>query len=141
MRFKVDSRFANFFSNTTFNGYRESTRSLLIPFAVDSRKRLVELELGGALSAHALLSGTTGSGKSTTLHMLITSIVLNYHPDDVELWLVDYNKVEFAQYMSNMPPHVKLIGLERSTEFTFSLLKKVNDRYECRDKDPRLRNS
>ena len=127
--FKVDNRFANFFSNTTFNGYRESTRSLLIPFAVDSRKRLVELELGGALSAHALLSGTTGSGKSTTLHMLITSIILNYHPDDVELWLVDYNKVEFAQYMSNMPPHVKLIGLERSTEFTFSLLKKVND--EC----------
>lgn len=127
--FKVDNRFANFFSNTTFNGYRESTRSLLIPFAVDSRKRLIELELGGALSAHALLSGTTGSGKSTTLHMLITSIILNYHPDDVELWLVDYNKVEFAQYMSNIPPHVKLIGLERSTEFTFSLLKKVND--EC----------
>ena len=85
--FKVDNRFANFFSNTEFNGYRESTQALLIPFAVDSRKRLIELELGGALTAHALLSGSTGSGKSTTLHMLITSITLNYHPDDVELWL------------------------------------------------------
>lgn len=127
--FKVDNSFANFFSNTTFNGYRESTHALLIPFAVDSRKRLVELELGGALTAHALLSGSTGSGKSTTLHMLITSIILNYHPDDVELWLVDYNKVEFAEYISNMPPHVKLIGLERGAEFTFSLLAKVND--EC----------
>lgn len=61
--------------------------------------------------------------------MLITSITLNYHPDDVELWLVDYNKVEFAEYISNMPPHVKLIGLERGTEFTFSLLEKVNE--EC----------
>ena len=81
--FKVDNRFANFFSNTEFNGYRESTQALLIPFAVDSRKRLIELELGGALTAHALLSGSTGSGKSTTLHMLITSITLNYHPDDV----------------------------------------------------------
>ena len=127
--FKVDNSFANFFSNTTFSGYRESTQALLIPFAVDSRKRLVELELGGALTAHALLSGSTGSGKSTTLHMLITSIILNYHPDDVELWLVDYNKVEFAEYISNMPPHVKLIGLERGAEFTFSLLAKVND--EC----------
>lgn len=127
--FKVDNSFANFFSTTTFSGYRESTQALLIPFAVDSRKRLVELELGGALTAHALLSGSTGSGKSTTLHMLITSIILNYHPDDVELWLVDYNKVEFAEYISNMPPHVKLIGLERGAEFTFSLLKKVND--EC----------
>ena len=127
--FKVDNSFANFFSNTAFSGYRESTQALLIPFAVDSRKRLVELELGGALTAHALLSGSTGSGKSTTLHMLITSIILNYHPDDVELWLVDYNKVEFAEYISNMPPHVKLIGLERGAEFTFSLLAKVND--EC----------
>lgn len=127
--FKVDNSFANFFSNTSFNGYRESTQALLIPFAVDSRKRLVELELGGALTAHALLSGSTGSGKSTTLHMLIISIILNYHPDDVELWLVDYNKVEFAEYISNMPPHVKLIGLERGAEFTFSLLSKVNE--EC----------
>lgn len=127
--FKVDNSFANFFSTTSFNGYRESTQALAIPFAVDSRKRIVELELGGALTAHALISGSTGSGKSTTLHMLITSIILNYHPDDVELWLVDYNKVEFAEYLSNMPPHVKLIGLERGTEFTFSLLSKVNE--EC----------
>lgn len=127
--FKVDNSFGNYFSFTSFNGYRESTQSLLIPFAVDSRKRLIELELGGALTAHALLSGSTGSGKSTTLHMLIASIILNYHPDDVELWLVDYNKVEFAEYISNMPPHVRLIGLERGTEFTFSLLTKIND--EC----------
>ena len=127
--FKVDNNFANFFSLSAFSGYRESTQSLSIPFAVDSRKRLVELELGGALTAHALLSGSTGSGKSTTLHMLITSIVLNYHPDDVELWLVDYNKVEFAEYISNRPPHARLIGLERGAEFTFSLLTKIND--EC----------
>ena len=38
--------------------------------------------------------------------MLITSIILNYHPDDVELWLVDYNKVEFAEYIANPPLHV-----------------------------------
>lgn len=126
---KVDNNFANYFSLSTFNGYKESTRSLLIPFAVDSRKKLVELELGGPLSAHALLSGTTGSGKSTALHMIITSIILNYHPDDVELWLVDYNKVEFSEYITNMPPNIKLIGLEGGSEFTFSLLNKIND--EC----------
>jgi hypothetical protein len=127
--FKVDNSFGHYFTFAAFNGYKESTDSLYIPFAVDSRKRLVELELGGALTAHALLSGSTGSGKSTTLHMLITSIVLNYHPDDVELWLVDYNKVEFAEYITNMPPHVKLIGLENGAEFTFSLLEKLNE--EC----------
>ena len=130
--FKVDNSFAKFFSVTTFNGYRESTEALHIPFAVDSRKKLVELELGSSMSAHALLSGVIGSGKSSTLHMLITSIILNYHPDDVELWLVDYGKVEFAEYIVNRPPHVKLIGLERSAEFTFSLLKKVDEEFQRR---------
>lgn len=125
----VNNSFANYFSLSKFTGYKESTKSLQIPFAIDSKKKLVELELGGALSAHALLSGATGSGKSTTLHMLITSIILNYHPDDVELWLVDYNKVEFAEYISNNTPSIKLIGLERGSEFTFSLLDKIND--EC----------
>ena len=127
--FRVDNSFTNYFTLEKFTGYRDATESLLIPFAVNSRKQLVELELGAPLSAHALLSGATGSGKSTTLHMLITSIILNYHPDDVELWLVDYNKVEFADYISNLPPHVKLIGLERGKEFTRSLLDMVNQ--EC----------
>ena len=127
---RVDNQFRNYFPLTSFLGYRESTDSLRIPFALDSRGNLAELELGGALSAHALLSGTTGSGKSTTLQMLIASIILHYHPDDVELWLVDYNKVEFAEYIANPPLHVRLIGMERGAQFTFSLLKKIDA--ECR---------
>jgi energy-coupling factor transporter ATP-binding protein EcfA2 len=99
---------------------------------VDSYKNLIELELGSPLTAHALLSGTTGSGKSTTLHMLIMSIIMKYHPDDVQLWLVDYKRVEFAEYIENTPPHVKLIGLERSKEFTCSLLDMIDVEFQRR---------
>lgn len=134
---RIDNRFRKYFSLSGSLEYRESTQSLLIPFALDYAGRLVELELGGALTTHALLSGTTGSGKSTTLQMLITSIILNYHPDDVELWLVDYNKVEFAEYIANPPLHVRLIGLERGAEFTFSLLKKIDG--ECRRRMERFK--
>jgi len=129
---KVDNHFSVFFKLYDTPQYKESTHTMYIPFAVGSRKHLIELELGGAQSAHALLSGRTGSGKSTTLHMFITSIVLHYHPDDVALWLVDYKKVEFAEYIRNRPPHVRFIGLERSAEFTFSLLDKIEEEFQRR---------
>ena len=129
---QIDNRFSVFFKPNESGNFLESTYCMCIPFAVDSTKHLIQLELGGAQSAHALLSGRTGSGKSTTLHMFITSIVLNYHPDDVELWLIDYKKVEFAEYINCCPPHVKLIGLERSPEFTYSLLDKIDEEFQRR---------
>jgi DNA polymerase III delta prime subunit len=129
---KVDNRFAAFFNLKDQATYMESTKCVSIPFAVDSGKHLVSLELGGTQSVNALLSGRTGSGKSTTLHMIISSIVMNYHPDDVELWLVDYKKVEFAEYIKCLPPHIRLLGLERNPEFTFSLLDKIDEEFQRR---------
>jgi hypothetical protein len=131
---KIDNDFASYFpiSEKGTPQFDDSTNKMLIPFAVDSRRNLVELELGSPLTAHALLSGTTGSGKSTTLHMLIMSIIMKYHPDDVQLWLVDYKRVEFAEYIENTPPHVKLIGLERSKEFTCSLLDMIDAEFQRR---------
>ena len=129
---KVDNRFCRFFDMQRIPAFLDSTQSMRIPFAVDSMKRLISLELGGSQSAHALLSGRTGSGKSTTLHMLITSIIMHYHPDDVELWLVDYKKVEFNEYGKNLPPHLKLLGVERDPEFTFSLLDKIEEEFQRR---------
>ena len=129
---KVDNRFSTLFKDNSPVSYMESTHGIHIPFAVDSTRQIISLNLGSNLAAHALLSGRIRSGKSTTLHMLISSIIMNYHPDDVELWLVDYKKVEFAEYIENIPPHVKFVGLERSPEFTFSLLDKINDEFQRR---------
>lgn len=60
---------------------------------------------------------------------------MHYSPDDVELWLVDYKKVEFSEYIKNTPPHVTLISLEKSLEFTYSMLDYVkgegDKRFEC----------
>lgn len=112
--------------------YKESIEKLIIPFAIDKGNKIVEIELGGPSTAHSMISGSTGSGKSTTLHALIAGIIMNYHPDDVELWLVDYKKVEFAEYRLNTPPHVKLIGLDKSEEFTFSLLEHLKVEFENR---------
>ena len=93
---------------------------------------IYEYVIDSVSHAHTLITGSAGSGKTTLLHMIISSIIMNYHPDDVELWLVDYGKVSFKKYALKRPKHVRLLALEDTEEFTFSFLdyieKEINRR-------------
>lgn len=140
-RKQLDNSFAACFPENYVYGQYTSTVELEngnlegkieIPFAIDRRGRMTSIELGSPNYAHGLISGATGSGKSTMLHMIINSVVMNYHPEDVEIWLVDYKKIEFSVYIEDRPPHVKFIGIERNEEFTFSLLDLITEEYERR---------
>ena len=72
--------------------------------------------------------GASGSGKSTLLHTLITGIIRDYHPDDVELWLADFKMSEFAQYINPLPPHIKYILLDESQELIYDLIDKLTEK-------------
>jgi DNA segregation ATPase FtsK/SpoIIIE, S-DNA-T family len=55
---------------------------------------------------HLLIAGSTGGGKSTLLNSLITSLILNYKPSDVELVLCDIKEgVEFTKFQHT--PHLR----------------------------------
>ncbi len=53
---------------------------------------------------HCLIAGTTGSGKSVTIHSVITSLLYRNGPDDLKLILIDPKRVELTLY--NKIPHL-----------------------------------
>ena len=59
-----------------------------------------------AKAPHMLIAGSTGSGKSVCLNIMLLSLLYKNSPDDVKLILIDPKKVEFAIYEGI--PHLML---------------------------------
>lgn len=104
----------------------KARKEFKVSFGIDQNGKLGYSDLTNQNFA-AFISGSAGSGKSTLLHSIIMSIVQNYHPDDVDLWLIDFNMKEFAPYISMNIPHIKYIVLESAKEVVFDLLDKLSD--------------
>lgn len=59
---------------------------------------------------HGLVAGTTGSGKSETLQTYILSLAVNYSPDDIGFFLIDYKGGGMANLFRNLPHTVGSIS-------------------------------
>lgn len=52
---------------------------------------------------HGLVAGTTGSGKSELVQTFILSLALNYSPDDVAFFIIDFKGGGMANLFSQLP--------------------------------------
>lgn len=79
----------------------------------DSMKALIGQKAGGEPwyldihekyhGPHGLIAGTTGSGKSETLQTYILSLAINFSPDDVGFFIIDYKGGGMANLFNGLP--------------------------------------
>ncbi|MBP6904934.1 MAG: DNA translocase FtsK, partial [Candidatus Pacebacteria bacterium] len=89
---------ANLLSDPAFQQSRPLTIALGRNIAGKSVLRSI------AKMPHLLIAGTTGSGKSVTIHSIITSLLYKHGPDDLRFIFVDPKRVELTLY--NGIPHL-----------------------------------
>ena len=97
------------------------------PLGPAGAKKLQYLKLGKGTSQHLLIAGKTGSGKSTLMHAMITSLALQYSPNEIQFYLIDFKKgVEFKIYDHYALPHARVIAIESEREFGLSVMEQLD---------------
>ncbi len=76
--------------------FQESTSFLTISMGKDINGRIKVAALDSM--PHALIAGSTGSGKSVMINSLIMSILYKSTPDEVKMIMVDPKRVELGMY-------------------------------------------
>lgn len=113
--------------------YKRGNKKLHLPYGISADGELYYCDFENDNFA-AFLCGSSGSGKSTLLHSLITGILMNNHPDDVEIWLADFKMKEFRRYVDHCPPHVKYILLEESQDAVYDFIDRMKEKLSERER-------
>ena len=100
-----------------------------VPIGIKGANTIVKLIVGktnGSTAHHVLIAGQTGAGKSTLLHTIIMGTLLNYSPDEVQMYLVDFKEgVEFKTYSKLNLPSIRVVAIDCEREFGLNILKEL----------------
>lgn len=144
----IPARFQKTVRGTTYSGI-EVSNAVITPVSFkevflalpDPKKKPLEVAFGKCIDGtishasisefpHALVSGTTGSGKSVFVQSLICTLIMRNSPDDLKLVLVDPKMVEMAAYRDI--PHLLcpvISDMKKAKVMIDKLVKEMNDRY------------
>ncbi|MDB5244797.1 MAG: ftsK [Parcubacteria group bacterium] len=101
----------------TSSDWEESTKPLLAALGRDITGTPYYVNV--AKMPHALVAGATGSGKSVTIHALITSLLYRNGPNQLRFIMIDPKRVELTAY--NGIPHLLTPVITDPKKTIFSL--------------------
>lgn len=78
------------------DAYTQSDGELAVPIGVDDQWNTKVLDL--AKLTHVLIGGTTGSGKTNLIHVIINSLIHAHAPSHLRLIMIDPADFSFADY-------------------------------------------
>ncbi len=144
----IPARFQKVIRNTQYSGI-EVSNAVITPVAFkevfnalpDPKKKPLAVAFGKNIDGticwadiaefpHALVSGTTGSGKSVFIQSIICTLIMRNSPDDLRLVLVDPKQVEMASYRDI--PHLLcpvISDMKKAKVMIDKLVQEMNDRY------------
>jgi S-DNA-T family DNA segregation ATPase FtsK/SpoIIIE len=82
--------------------YQQSPKHLLLGLGRGVSGKLYYADL--AKMPHMLIAGATGSGKSVTIHAIVTSLLYRNAPENMRFIMIDPKRVELTMY--NKIPHL-----------------------------------
>lgn len=105
--------------------YSKGNRAIYgIPYGVSEEGQITCLDFEDEKYA-TFICGASRSGKSTLLHAIIAGLIKEKHPDDIELWLIDFKMTEFSRYTDHLPPHIRYIILDESPELIYDIIDRL----------------
>ena len=118
--------------------YLAKKESLSFPVGTDLHGRPVFANL--AEMPHAMIAGTTGSGKSVCLNSMIVSLLFGNTPEELKFVFIDPKRVELIAYQNL--PHLMMpviTDMNRAQDALFNVIEEMESRYEM-FKDMRVNN-
>lgn len=114
--------------------FQESEKPLVMSLGKDITGRAHFANL--AKAPHMLIAGATGSGKSVTIHALITSLLYRNSPEDLKFIMIDPKRVELTLYKKI--PHLLTPVITDPKKAILSLkwaAKEMSRRYDILEKN------
>jgi hypothetical protein len=103
----------------------DSSSGVGVPFGRSGARDVASLWLDSQLRSGAVVVGEPGSGVSTVLHDVILGLSITYSPDELLLYLVDFEAGDpsgFGAYATEGLPHARVVAVDAEREFGISLL-------------------
>ncbi len=113
--------------------YQNSEKPLLVGLGkgISGKSHFANL----AKMPHLLIAGATGSGKSVTIHAIITSLLFRSSPENLRFIMIDPKRVELTLY--NKIPHLLTPVITEAKKAILSLkwaAKEMDRRYDILEK-------
>lgn len=114
--------------------YKQSEKPLLISLGkgISGKSYFTNL----AKAPHMLIAGATGSGKSVTIHAVITSLLYRNSPETLKFIMIDPKRVELTLY--NKIPHLLTPVITEAKKAILALkwaAKEMDRRYDVLEKN------
>lgn len=120
------------------NWFTKDPRSFSVPIGYHSFNAPMSLSFGAVndTKQNVLIEGMPRSGKTNLLHNIILGGLLNYNPQYLQFYLIDFKDgVEFREYADYYLPGIKVIAVDAQREFALSILEELVDEMTRRNNE------